>query len=43
MNQTIIMVSHEQWHREYFNRAILLHDGRVAEELPPLPTDSKKN
>ena len=39
LNQTIIMVSHEQWHREYFHRAIRLLDGMIAEELPPLRTD----
>ena len=34
MGQTIVMVSHEDWHREYFERIIQLRDGkRVDEEI----------
>ncbi|ADN35854.1 ABC transporter related protein [Methanolacinia petrolearia DSM 11571] len=29
MNQTIVMVSHEDWHREYFDKVIYLKDGVV--------------
>jgi len=28
MGQTIVMVSHEDWHREYFERIIQLRDGK---------------
>jgi putative ABC transport system ATP-binding protein len=27
LQQTIVMVSHEQWHREYFDRIIFIRDG----------------
>jgi putative ABC transport system ATP-binding protein len=30
MQQTIVMVSHEEWHREYFDRIIRLRDGRIV-------------
>jgi putative ABC transport system ATP-binding protein len=30
MRQTIVMVSHEDWHREYFDRIIRLRDGKVV-------------
>ena len=33
MDQTVVMVSHEEWHREYFDRIIRLKDGLVAEEI----------
>ncbi len=29
MNQTILMVSHEEWHREYMEREIRLIDGKI--------------
>jgi len=32
MKQTIIMVSHEDWHKEYFHRIIRLRDGKVASD-----------
>ncbi|MGB9177597.1 MAG: ABC transporter ATP-binding protein [Methanoregula sp.] len=32
MHQTIIMVSHEDWHKEYFHRIIRLRDGRVVSD-----------
>jgi len=32
MKQTIIMVSHEDWHKEYFHRIVRLRDGRVASD-----------
>jgi putative ABC transport system ATP-binding protein len=31
MQQTIVMVSHEDWHREYFHRIIRLRDGKVVD------------
>jgi putative ABC transport system ATP-binding protein len=30
MQQTIVMVSHEEWHHEYFDRIIRLRDGKVV-------------
>ncbi|ADN37356.1 ABC transporter related protein [Methanolacinia petrolearia DSM 11571] len=33
LDQTVVMVSHEEWHREYFDRIIRLKDGLVAEEI----------
>jgi putative ABC transport system ATP-binding protein len=32
MKQTIIMVSHEDWHKDYFHRIIRLKDGKVASD-----------
>ncbi len=32
MQQTIVMVSHEDWHREYFHRIIRLKDGRIISD-----------
>ncbi|HVP93731.1 MAG TPA: ABC transporter ATP-binding protein [Methanoregulaceae archaeon] len=32
MNQTIVMVSHEDWHKEYFHRIIRLRDGIIVED-----------
>ncbi|MFA5267293.1 MAG: ABC transporter ATP-binding protein [Methanoregula sp.] len=32
MQQTIIMVSHEDWHKEYFHRIVRLRDGKVASD-----------
>ncbi|OPZ43409.1 MAG: putative ABC transporter ATP-binding protein [Euryarchaeota archaeon ADurb.BinA087] len=32
MGQTIVMVSHEDWHQEYFGRIIRLRDGRVVSD-----------
>ncbi len=29
MGQTIVMVSHEEWHREYFHRIVYLKDGQI--------------
>ena len=40
MNLTIIMVSHENWHMEYFERVIRLHDGKIHEDFRPEKTDS---
>ncbi len=30
MEQTIVMVSHEPWHTEYFDRVITLNDGEIV-------------
>jgi putative ABC transport system ATP-binding protein len=30
MQQTIVMVSHEDWHKDYFHRIIQLKDGKVV-------------
>jgi putative ABC transport system ATP-binding protein len=30
MQQTIVMVSHEEWHNEYFDRIIRLRDGKIV-------------
>lgn len=32
MKQTIVMVSHEDWHKEYFHRIIRLQDGKVISD-----------
>ncbi len=31
LDQTIVMVSHEEWHKEYFCRIVTLHDGRIRD------------
>jgi putative ABC transport system ATP-binding protein len=30
LNQTVVMVSHEDWHRKYFDRIIFLRDGKIV-------------
>jgi len=32
LNQTVVMVSHEDWHRKYFDRIIFMQDGKVVSE-----------
>ncbi|MDD1690763.1 MAG: ABC transporter ATP-binding protein [Methanoregula sp.] len=32
MKQTIVMVSHEDWHKDYFHRIIRLRDGKVTSD-----------
>ena len=32
MQQTIVMVSHEDWHKDYFNRIVRLKDGKVISD-----------
>jgi len=32
MQQTIVMVSHEDWHKEYFHRIVRLRDGKVISD-----------
>jgi putative ABC transport system ATP-binding protein len=32
MKQTIVMVSHEDWHKEYFHRIVRLKDGKVISD-----------
>ncbi|KAF5049808.1 putative ABC transporter ATP-binding protein YknY [anaerobic digester metagenome] len=31
LDQTIVMVSHEEWHKEYFCRIVTLRDGLIGE------------
>lgn len=40
MNLTIIMVSHENWQMEYFDRVIRLRDGKIQEDFRPEKPDS---
>jgi putative ABC transport system ATP-binding protein len=35
LHQTIVMVSHEEWHMEYFDRVITLRDGQIIADGPP--------
>ncbi|WOF17346.1 ABC transporter ATP-binding protein [Methanoplanus sp. FWC-SCC4] len=35
LKQTIVMVSHEDWHIPYFDRIIRLHDGKIIEDYKP--------
>ena len=35
LHQTIVMVSHEEWHIEYFDRVIILRDGMIISDGPP--------
>ncbi|WAC04888.1 MAG: ABC transporter ATP-binding protein [Methanoregula sp.] len=32
LGQTIVMVSHEEWHKQYFHRIVYLKDGRIERE-----------
>jgi len=32
VHQTIVMVSHEDWHKEFFDRIIQLRDGKIVED-----------
>jgi len=32
LNQTVVMVSHEEWHRKYFDRVIVMQDGKIVAE-----------
>ncbi len=32
MHQTIVMVSHEDWHKDYFHRVIRLRDGKIVSD-----------
>jgi len=32
MHQTIVMVSHEDWHKEYFHRVVRMRDGRIVSD-----------
>ncbi len=32
MHQTIVMVSHEDWHKEYFHRIVRLRDGSIVSD-----------
>ncbi len=41
LSQTIVMVSHEEWHKKYFDRIIYMSDGKILtdehQENGPLP------
>jgi len=41
MNQTIVMVSHEDWHKEYFHRIVKMRDGKIVSD--GVPDTSMKN
>ena len=41
MHQTIVMVSHEDWHKEYFHRIVRMRDGRIVSD--GINGTSKKN
>jgi len=28
--QTVVMVSHEEWHRKYFDHVIVIQDGKIV-------------
>lgn len=30
LSQTVVMVSHEEWHRQYFDRVLYLRDGKIV-------------
>ncbi len=32
MHQTVVMVSHEDWHKDYFHRIIRLRDGKIVSD-----------
>jgi putative ABC transport system ATP-binding protein len=32
LNQTVVMVSHEEWHQKYFNRVIVMQDGKIISD-----------
>jgi putative ABC transport system ATP-binding protein len=32
LNQTVVMVSHEEWHRKYFDRVIVMQDGKIVSD-----------
>jgi putative ABC transport system ATP-binding protein len=38
MQQTIVMVSHEDWHKEYFHRIVRLRDGKVVSDARNEPS-----
>lgn len=32
LNQTVVMVSHEEWHQKYFDRVIVMQDGKIVND-----------
>lgn len=43
MSQTIVMVSHEDWHIKYFDRVLILRDGKLISDGPPSGDVIKKS
>jgi putative ABC transport system ATP-binding protein len=35
LNQTVVMVSHEDWHKKYFDRVISMRDGKIVTDQDP--------
>ncbi|HII99453.1 MAG TPA: ABC transporter ATP-binding protein [Methanoregula sp.] len=35
LNQTVVMVSHEEWHQRYFDRVVTLQDGKILSDGRP--------
>jgi putative ABC transport system ATP-binding protein len=35
LNQTVVMVSHEDWHKKYFDRIISMRDGKIVTDQDP--------
>jgi putative ABC transport system ATP-binding protein len=35
LNQTVVMVSHEEWHKKYFDRIISMRDGKIVTDVDP--------
>jgi putative ABC transport system ATP-binding protein len=35
LNQTVVMVSHEDWHKKYFDRIISMRDGKIVTDEDP--------
>ena len=35
LSQTVVMVSHEEWHRKYFDRIITMSDGKIQADSDP--------
>jgi putative ABC transport system ATP-binding protein len=32
LSQTVVMVSHEEWHQKYFDRVIVMQDGKIVSD-----------
>jgi putative ABC transport system ATP-binding protein len=38
LDQTVVMVSHEEWHQKYFDRVIVMQDGKIVSDGNTLGT-----